>query len=666
MTARSTAPQAPRPQDWLATPTLLRLLGLLALVLAPHVTHLPPWITAGALAIIGWRGWAAMRHARLPPRWLRTALAFGAFGGVYASYGHISGQTAGVALLSAMAALKLTELQSRRDVMFLVFLMYFTLITHFLFSQALWTIAYLLLCAWLTTALLVEVSHAGGALPVRVSLRLGGTLVAQALPLMVVIFVLFPRIPGPLWGIPADAGAARSGLSDAMSPGDIAHLIESDALAFRVRFLSPPPPMRDRYWRGPVFDSFDGRRWSEGWQPERTPSVTVETQGLPVVYELTLEASNQPWLIALEMPPGGDVPPDARLTPLGLLRTREPLRDRRMYTLRAYPQHRLQPVLDARQRDRNLRLPMAANPRARALAQSWVQQGLHDRQLVDRALQMFRDDEFVYTLQPPALGSDPVDEFLYSTKKGFCEHYASAFTVLMRAAGLPARIVTGYQGGERNAVGDYYVIRQSDAHAWSEVWLDGEGWVRVDPTAAVAPERVEAGVGQALRGFAGLPGYLDPSRRTSFRYALEARWDWVNAQWDRWVLGYGPELQHDLFAGFGLDGWRDLMLTLTVVLSLLMGAIGTVALHGYRRVTKRDEAQALWQRLERRLARKGLPQRIGESAGDYARRVAAQRPAFAAVLAEAAEAYQRARYLDADNAAALQRLRRLLRHRLAP
>lgn len=633
--------------DYLPQATLFRLLAVLALVVAPHVPHLPVWVTLGSLAIGGWRAFAAFRQWRLPPRWLRTVMAFSAFGGVYASYGHISGQTAGVALLTAMSALKLTELHSRRDVMFVMFLMYFTLITHFLFSQALWTIIYLLVCALLITALLVEVNHAGRALPPKVSLRLSAVLIAQALPLMVVLFVLFPRLPGPLWGIPADAGAARSGLSDEMAPGDIAHLIESDALAFRVRFFGAAPPMRERYWRGPVFENFDGRRWTPAYIPAGTAAPAIDTAGTPTRYEVTLEANDHPWLFALELPQRSTLPDDAQLSPAGLIVTKDPVRERRLYTLTSFTRHQLQNQLDPRQRERDLRLPRGMNPRTVALGEQWKADGLTPQALVQRALQMFRNQDFVYTLQPPRLGREPVDDFLFNTRKGFCEHYSSAFTVLMRAAGVPARVVTGYQGGERNAIGDYYVVRQSDAHAWSEVWIDGRGWVRIDPTAAVAPERIEAGVGEALHGTAGLPAFLDPSSRTTFRYAIEARWDWVNAQWDRWVLGYGPELQQELFGGLGLDGWRDLMLALTAVMTLLMTLIGVVALRGYRDAGARvDEASRLWIRLQQRMRKLGLPQRVGEGAGDYARRLAQQAPQWAPAIARAASAYQRLRYLD--------------------
>jgi transglutaminase-like putative cysteine protease len=443
-----------------------------------------------------------------------------------------------------------------------------------------------------------------------------------------------------------------------MAPGDLSQLLESDALAFRVRFFGDPPAMRDRYWRGPVFDNFDGRRWTASFALESNPAPPINYTGGELSYEITLEPNNQPWLLALELPRALSLPDDAHLNAGAVVITKDPVRERRLYRMTSSIRHQLQQQLDPKQRDRALRLPLNSNPRTVALGRAWQSEGLGTDAIISRALHWFHDEQFVYTLQPPRLEQNPVDQFLFETRRGFCEHYASAFTVLMRAAGIPARIVTGYQGGDRNAVGDYFIVHQSDAHAWSEVWIENQGWVRIDPTAAVAPERIENGISQALRNTADLPSFLNPDRRFSMRYAIEARWDWVNAQWDRWVLGYGPELQHDLFSRFGLDGWRDLMLALTIVMSLLLGVIGVIALRSYRDpILPLDEASRLWNRLRKKMARAGFAQQPGEGATDYARRIAAQRPELATDLLDAARAYQAARYLPdagADTARSLK------------
>ncbi|GAC1621284.1 MAG: protein-glutamine gamma-glutamyltransferase TgpA [Nevskia sp.] len=613
------------PNDSLPRDSLLRLLATLGIVLAPHLLRLPLWASALVVGVIAWRTLAVLRGWRLLPAALRLALTFGAFAGIYASFGRVSGQTAGVALITVMAALKLTELRARRDTMVMVFLMYFMLITHFLFSQELWTAAYLLVCASLITGVLVEANHPGGALPLRVSLRFGLRFVAQALPLMVVIFILFPRIPGPLWGLPSDAGAARSGLSDSMSPGDISSLIQSDEVAFRVHFAATAPPPQERYWRGPVFAHFDGRTWDTGQRPREAANPVAELEGPAVGYEVVLEPNRTPWLFALELPDRIGLPQDAELNAdYQLVLGKGEVRERKLYRLQSHTRYRLQAELPGRLHELYTRLPKNSNPRAQALARQWREQGLGEAAIVDAALARFRAEPYYYTLRPPALGRNGIDEFLFDTRRGFCEHYAGSFTFLMRAAGIPARIVTGYQGGEKNAVGDYYVVRQSDAHAWSEVWLAGRGWLRIDPTAAVSPARIEQGLGDALAGSEFLPAFLDPTRRDGFRFNLAARWDWVNAQWNHWVLGYGPEVQQDFLRRFGLADWSDMILALTVILSLVLGLTGAWLLRRSTPVRREDPARRAWRRLERRLAGAGLPPRPDEGPRDYATRIKAR------------------------------------------
>lgn len=629
--------------SYLHVNTLLRLLAVLLLVLAPHFARLPWWETTAVVAVVVWRAWAARRHFSMPGKWIRGALAFAAFAAVFASYGRINGQHAGVALLVVMVALKLTEMDQRRDVMVMVFLMYFVCTTHFLFSQELWTLAYLLFAAIAITTVLIESNHAGEPLPLKVTLKRGASLVAQALPLMLLMFVLFPRVPGPLWGLPSDAGAGRSGLSDRMAPGDIAALILSDELAFRVQFDGTPPTQNQLYWRGPVFWDFDGREWSEGGPPYDAP-YPVTPQGQAVDYEVTLEANRTTWLFALDAVDQTRLPPLSLVSTDGRLLAEKPIRERVLYRVRSYPRYIAQAELSPTARRMALRLPAERNPRAQALARQWRQQGLDDQGVINAALTMFRQQQFFYTLNPPVLDSrDPVDQFLFDTHRGFCEHYASSFTALMRAAGIPARIVTGYQGGSRNAIGGYYTVRQSDAHAWSEVWLPTRGWLRVDPTAAVAPNRVELNLQAALAAGEALPFAFRRSS-TQFFTDLEARWDWVNSQWNRWVLAYGPELQNEFLSRFGLAGWRDLMLATIVALSLVTGVFGALALRRALPVRSQDTALRLWQQAMARLARDGLVQRPQEGPQQFVTRVLEQRPELAADLEPVLAHYLAARY----------------------
>lgn len=647
--------------SYLHVSTLMRLLAVLLFVLAPHFTRLPAWETTAVLAVVIWRLWAARRHFTMPSKWIRGALTFAAFAAVFASYGRINGQHAGVALLVVMAALKLTEMDQRRDVMVMVFLMYFLCTTHFLFSQELWTLLYLLIAATAITTVLIESNHAGEPLPLRVTIKRGSSLIAQSLPLMLLMFVLFPRVPGPLWGLPSDAGAARSGLSDRMAPGDIAALILSDELAFRVKFDDAVPERNQLYWRGPVFWDFDGREWSEGGLPYNAP-YPVTLLGAAIAYEVTLEPHRSNWLFALEAIDQSQLPAQSLITVDGRLLAEKPVRERMLYRAQSHTRYVAQAELPPLAQRMALRLPKQRNPRTLALAEQWRAQGLDDQGIVDAALSHYQREAFFYTLNPPVLDQrDPVDQFLFDTRRGFCEHYASSFTTLMRAAGIPARVVTGYQGGARNAIGDYYSVRQSDAHAWSEVWLQDQGWVRVDPTAAVAPNRIELNLESALGANESLPFALRRSGSQLFTQ-LEARWDWVNAQWNRWVLAYGPELQQQFLGRFGLEGWRDLMLAMIVALSLLTGLFGLLALRRALPAHSNDTAQRLWRQATARLARDGLIQRPHEGPRQFAARVIADRPELAQLLEPLLAHYLAARYGgEATAAEPLQRAAQLFR-----
>ena len=634
--------------DYLTQTTLLRLLAVLALVLAPHVVHLPIWESLLLAAVMTWRALISLRQWRLPSAWLKSLIAFACFAAVYFNFNSISGLTAGTALLSVMAVLKLLEMRARRDVMIVVLLMYFILITHFLFSQEIWTIAYLLVSAVCITALLMDCNHAGESLPTRVLLRSGGIMVAQALPLMLIFFVLFPRIPGPLWSLPTDSEAGRTGLSDKMSPGDIAALMQTDEVVFRVRFASTVPTPQQRYWRGPVFDKFDGRGWQASSLAVQPRVVSTAVNGAALSYELTLEASGSRWMLALDMPAPApaQLPSDSALDYSNVLTATNPISERRIYKGTAYTQYVLQPELNERERSHFLRLPPGYNPRTLELAQQWRASGIDDAAIVNKALLMFRNDKFFYTLQPPKLGRDSIDDFIFNTKQGFCEHYSSSFTFLMRAAGIPARVVTGYQGGEINPLGDYYVVRQYDAHAWSEVWLSGQGWVREDPTGAVAPQRVERGFTSSMTITSGLPGYIVRQQSNPLRFAINMRWDWINQKWNAWVLAYGPDLQADFLGHFGIEDWSQMIIAMTILLTLGTLAVSVLLMRQFAAATPRDHALRCWQRALKKLSKVGVMQRPDEGPRDFVDRIGRDHPAYGDGMKRVLDAYLKMRYLE--------------------
>ncbi len=617
----------------------------MALVLAPHLTRVPLWATALFVVFALWRLANVLAAVRLPPGWLAGALGLAMLPGIYATYGTLTGRSAGIALLVVLTGMKLLEARTLRDAFFVCFLGYFLVVAGFLFSQSIPTGAYMLAVVLVMTATLVSMSS---TTPVAAAtrLRLAARMLAQAAPVALVLFLVFPRLPGPLWGLPKDAHAGVSGLSDTMSPGNISRLGLSDAVAFRVTFDGPQPETSTLYWRGPVLWNTDGRTWTAA-RPgaSRRPSF-VEPAGRAVDYEIVVEPHQRRWLFALDAPvtlPRGSV-----ITEDLLILAAEPVRERLRYRMRSYPGRTL-PHLSAPMRRAALALPADAHPRARALAARWREQAPADSAaVVAAALEHFRREPFHYTLSPPPLDLDTVDQFLFETRRGFCEHYAGAFTVLMRAAGVPARVVTGYQGGEANEVGDYLVVRQRDAHAWTEVWLPGEGWVRVDPTAAVAPSRIEQGMDAAIPPSFGPRGLgLTPSEPVQAAWRrLRQSWDAVNHRWNEWVLGYGPERQRRFLSRLGLDAgeWTQLAAVLAVSIGLILGA---VALWLVRPARKGDPFARAYARFCRKLARAGIERSPAEGPVDFAARVARERPALAEAAARVTRLYVDARYAGA-------------------
>lgn len=630
-----------------------RLLLALALVLGGHIPRLPLWLTAIVAGLFLWRSWQTFRPLPSLTRSLKLLLALGLLVGVYASYGRINGQNAGVALLIAMLGAKLTELDDRRSHVITILFGFFLLATHFLYSQELIVVPYAALGILALCMCLIDLSYPNGRMSWITLLRRAGNPLLQAVPLMVLMFLLFPRIPGPLWGLPNDAGAARSGLSDRMEPGSVADLALSDEVVFRVEFVQPPPSLKERYWRGPVFWQFDGRSWSEGARVSRLPSPSVERQGTAIQYTLTLEPNRQRWLFALDFP--ALWPADALLDPAGTLIAHQEIKERRRYTLTSHVEYRLDGTLPAAVRAQALQFPPNSNPRTRAFAQQLrTQFGADDAALVRQAVFTFREQAFAYTLRPPRLGRDWIDEFLFDTRRGFCEHFAGSFTFLMRAAGIPSRVVTGYQGGERSTLDDYYIIRQSDAHAWSEVWLAGRGWVRIDPTAAVAPERVELNLEQAL----GVIGERLPifTRRSGSLHELRMGWDWVNAQWNRAVLGYGPELQAEVLARLGLIDWARMVAALTLAICGFLAVTGVILLNPLKPLRARDPVLRAWQRFSGKLRRAGLTPLVGETPAQFAERATQLWPEHGGCIQLVVGTYLTLRYAETPPSTALLQL----------
>ncbi len=618
--------------------TLILLLVSLAAVLAPHALRLPAWVTAAFLLCALWRYLVARRGLRLPPRSLRLLATLLAIAGIYLSYDTLLGLDAGVAILSAMLGLKLLELRRRRDTVVALYLGYFLVVTQLLYHQSLLMLLYMLLLVWAMTMLLITVTRPTAAAGPLQHGRLAGSMLIQALPVMFLLFLLFPRIPGPLWGMPQSDHTGVTGLSDSMTMGSISELTQSADVAFRVEFHGDVPSTPELYWRGPVLSGYDGTTWR---QPDETAAFTPSLEGLATAldYTVALEPHNERWLFALDLPVR--INTRAHLNSEYALRSTEPVRERVRYRVSSILRYRLHADLPATQARSYTYLPDHHHPKSVELAREWRRESNDIGDFVGLALAYFRERPFTYTLNPPAADTDPVDEFLFDTRRGFCEHFASAFAVLMRAGNVPARVVTGYQGGEINPNGGYMIVRQSDAHAWVEVHVENEGWIRIDPTAWVAPERIESGLDGAIGETERLPALA--RRDGGWMHRMALRWDAVNANWDRWVLAYGPQMQQRLMDRLGVEGTGRMIGLLAMSLILITGAI-TALVIWRGRPRPRDPEVIAWDRFCARLARAGVRRQPHEGPRDFADRAARQRPDLANGIHQVAARYIAVRY----------------------
>jgi transglutaminase-like putative cysteine protease len=649
----------------------LRLLAItwltaaFVLVAAPHVERLPPWLSVLAGVLCAWRVWLARTHGALPSRWLMGVIVSGAVAAIFLHYRTLFGRDAGVALLVLMMAMKFMESRTRRDGMILAFIGYFLVITNFFYSQSIPVALYLLACTLVLTAAMVVLQYeqygqyASAAPAPHTQLKLAGVLLAQSLPLMLVLFLLFPRFQGPLWGMPSDAFAGVTGLSETMSPGTLNKLVFSEDVAFRAEFQGPVPPPNRLYWRGPVLWDFDGHTWH--MSPFAASSgrnrIDLARRDNSVRYTVTLEPHPRRWLFALDM--AGALPSRAVVTPDHLLLHAAPVTSRLRYEMISHLDYSNSDATEGQLR-RALMLPAGFNPRTRELGASLRDRHGNADAMLRAALQYLRDQKFTYTLEPPLLARDTADDFLFNTRAGFCEHYASAFVILMRAAGVPARVVTGYQGGEFNVLGNYLIVRQSDAHAWTEVWLGERGWVRVDPTNSVSPARVESGLAASVPAGALLPRALR-GERGALMHQIALAWDSVANAWNQTVLGFNLESQRALLYRAGLTGdtLRTLAVLLLVATALVTALLAFATLRN--RARQRDPALEIYREFCARLARAGLPRNASEGPVDYARRVAAALPEHALPVQTITQAYVALRYASDDGVDAMRYLRRSVR-----
>lgn len=632
--------------------------------LLPLLTQLPS--TTAATIVVTCALTTGLSWRRAIPAIPRFLLLLAVIGTVLSLTGYSIGRDTGVALLGAMLAIKPAETSTLRDARSLVGFGLFAPFSTFLLDQGPLVLMLGLLAAFFSLAALhrfadVE-SEDNASPPLRQRLAGVGRLLGIGLPLALAAFWLFPRLATPLWGMPERA-LGRSGLSDRMTPGQWLDLMGDSSPVLRAQFFGKTPRPSQMYWRGPVLWDFDGQTWTQPGFTRDMPPPPVESQSVVWDYQVEIEPTDRRQLVALDLPRAA--PDGSQLDYNRSLRTATPLFSMTRWRIRSSPPAAYQPDLLPAVRARALALPEGYNPRTLALARQWrLEAGSNDEALIRRSLGWIRN-EFAYTLETPLPGRDAVDEFLFDQKAGFCQQFSSSFVVLMRGAGIPARVVTGYAGGYRNPIGDYWLVRRLDAHAWTEVWLRGRGWTRIDPTAAVAPERIfdtladrTVGTqGGLLGGIAAAAPLLDVS-------------DWMRRGWNDFVLGFNAERQQHMLRPLGIQRMDTSHLIGLFSLCALLGLLWMTWLSS-RGERQRDPVLRAWHALGRRYARLDLARQSHETADGWVERVMAARPELGDSLQRLSHHFNEWRYAQADPARVAHRqarglIRELRAHRPQP
>ena len=593
-----------------------------------HIDRVPLWATAAAFLWVGWRFAADLRSVRLPSPFAKIGVTLLLIVAVIAQFRTVNGLSAGTALLVVMGSLKLLETHTQRDRNIVIGSALFLLLAACLDRQSMVRAPLYLVQAWLCCAALGVTTRGNIGLDNRAVALLAARSLLLALPLALLLFLFFPRMAGAFWTLP-QSDSASTGLSDSMSPGSISSLGESDEPAFRAHFEGGAPPPEERYWRGPVLHDFDGYTWRQfpGQSYMRSPLQYV---GKEYRYTVRLEPSSERWWFSLDTVADTPDPRRVRLTFDQQLVARDPVTELTTYSAVSYTQTRSDGPIPLIAQRVDTKLPENRNPRSVSLAKQMRARASSDADYIAAVLDLFRKGGFEYTLTPPLLNMDSVDDFLFNTKRGFCGHYASAFVTLMRAAGIPARVVTGYQGGEWNPIREYYLVRQSDAHAWAEVWSDGRGWTRIDPTAVVAPERLRRGLFDLLPDSASAANRA--LREVHWINALRLRWDAANDWWNERVVKFDLRTQFDVLRWLGFDepDWRVLgWLLATGLIAWLL----VIAWHVSRtaRSAPADRLARAYQKLCGKLARAGVPRQPHEGPLTFAATITSQRPELSGV-----------------------------------
>jgi len=615
------------------------------LSVSPHLGRLPAWFAVLAIFVFGWRYKIITANGRPPGSILRIIILFVVLFFIFQHYHTLLGRNAGVAMLVALTMLKFLELKTMRDYMLVVFLCLFIALTSFLYSQSLWLGVYLMAVVIILFTVMMFLNHSNREKPF-IMLKRAASMVMMGLPVAALLFLLFPRLQGGLFGLPGDSHSGLTGMSDTMKPGSINELNQSEKVAFRVEFNDRPPVAKQRYWRGLVLENYEQGVWKESRLAVDAGAPIRYAKESVFDYSILQEPSNQKWIFALDMPV--NKPAALKWGTGQTLRSTSPVRERQQLQMISAIEYKFTRISDD-ELQRNFDKSSVKGDRLARLAEELYRQAGSDKAYIEVVFDYYRNNEFFYSLQPPLLGVNPVQTFMLDTRKGYCEHYASSFTAMMRLAGIPARVVIGYQGGEWNQQGGYLIVRQSDAHAWSEVWLDESGWVRVDPTSAVAPERIEYGLsavrllmeqGQPLGNVAAekLQAILVGSFFSRSIKGVKLFWDGVNTRWYKWVIDYGAKNQSTFlhWMGFQKTDWSKLVFMLVGLVSLVVSVQAWII---FRRKKIIDPAVQQYQKFCHRLSRIGIDRFSSEGPTSFALRVIRLRPDLQERVMSVTEAY---------------------------
>ncbi len=616
---------------------LIFLLTSIGLITLPHLWHLPPTITGFFALLLLWRFLVIWKPESLPSGFLLVFLAASGMAILYKQFHGFMGRDAGTSLFLVALGLKLMELRTEREFYLVNYLAFIVAASQFLYEQSILMAAYILFVSCVLLATLVFInSHVPQT---WLSMKKAGVIIAQAIPMAIIVFIFFPRVEAPKWLFFNDPHQARMGLSDSMEPGSITDLGMSDELVFRVKFTGAIPPPQQRYWRGPVLTYTNGKRWLQSGNPDyQRHQDKVTFSGTPYHYTLLIEPQDKNWVFGLDMPSG--FPDTLSKNAYYQLISADELNKRTEYKLTSYPDYNTGFITKTEYQQAR-QLPKAPSDKIKQLVQNLNGFNGDPEDFIQQLLQHFRQEDFHYTLTPPLMEVNPIETFLFETRHGFCSHYASAFVYLMRVADIPARVVTGYQGGEFNAVGGFLEVRQADAHAWAEVWLENKGWQRFDPTAAIAPERIERGIDINRLSPGGVVSFAVPSEgaKAAFDWLKRTRqlWSNIDYNWQRWVINYNTANQSNFLSSFGISDFKKMVYWMMALVAVITAMLSAVLL--YRRPPRLDPELKIYNLFLKKLKKTGFEKRPGEGARDFAERIKPKMPKNADEIEEITTAF---------------------------